>query len=130
MKREVLAPKGLWDSTKYHFSQAIRVREFKDIIMISGQTGITEDFQIVEGLEAQATLSLDCIKKIITEAGGTMENIVKLNVYFLDVSQLSVFEKALAVHFPNGKYPAQTAIEVKALALPPLLIEIEAMVAL
>jgi 2-iminobutanoate/2-iminopropanoate deaminase len=130
MNREVLRPEGLWDSTKYHFSHAVRIRDFKDLLLISGQTGITNDLKVVQGIDEQIKLSLNYIKRIIEQSGGKMDNIVKLNVYFRDVGHLPRFEQALSEHFPDGGYPAQTVVEVKALALPELLIEVEAMVAL
>ncbi|MGH7905268.1 MAG: RidA family protein [Candidatus Binataceae bacterium] len=129
MQRDNLAPKGVWDASRFHFSQAVRVREAKDLLMISGQVGITEDFKVVEGIEAQARLALENMRRIIIEAGGTMNNIIKLTAYFRDVSQLEAFEKVLTEFFKEG-YPAQTALEIKALALPELLIEIEAIAAL
>lgn len=129
MRREVMVPKGLWNSAQFHFSHAVRARELKDLLVISGQVGIDEQTRVVEGFDAQCRLAFQSIARIVEQAGGTMANIIKVNAYFCDISKLPDYEKVLAEYFPDGAYPAQTVIEVKSLALPNLLLEIEALAA-
>lgn len=130
MHREVMIPKGLWDASQFHFSHAVRVRDFKDLLLISGQVGIGETGQVVDGFAAQCRLAFQSIEKIVTQAGGSMANIIKINAYFRDVTKLGEYEKVLADYYPAGAFPAATVIEVKSLALPSLLLEIEALAAL
>jgi 2-iminobutanoate/2-iminopropanoate deaminase len=66
MKIERLKPNNVWDSTPYKFSQAIRVRESQDLLFISGQAGMDERGQIVQGLEAQIRQTFENIRRVVT----------------------------------------------------------------
>jgi enamine deaminase RidA (YjgF/YER057c/UK114 family) len=125
MQKEVLSPNTVWDSSRYNFSQAIRVRQPNEFLVIAGQSGINAQGKIVEGIEAQIRLSFENIRRIVTAAGGSMANIVKLNAYFLDIGALPLYTNILGEFFTDG-FPAATVVEVQRLALPGLLFEVEA----
>ena len=55
-----------------------------------------------------------------------MDDIVKLNVYALDVGYRPVIAEARAAAFPDGQFPASTFVVISGLAAPDFLIEIEA----
>ena len=129
MERDTLTPEGVWDSSPYRFSQAIRVRNFQEILFIAGQVGMDEQGRIAEGVEAQIRQAFENIQRIVISAGGTVENIVKLNGYVRDVSALGPYTEILGEVF-QGSFPAATVVEVKSLALEPLLVEIEAIAVL
>jgi enamine deaminase RidA (YjgF/YER057c/UK114 family) len=79
-------------------------------------------------LVGQFELTLSNIKTVVEEAGGTLANIVKLNIYVLDVddylSKLKPLGEVYRKYF--GKhYPAMTLAEVKGLYNDGALIEIE-----
>jgi 2-iminobutanoate/2-iminopropanoate deaminase len=129
MQIERLKPVNVWDSTSYKFSQAIRVRESRDLLFIAGQAGIDEHGQIVQGLEAQIRQSFENICRVVSEAGGSMANVVRITGYLRDMKALEVYTKAVDEFFA-GSLPAATVVEVKSLALEPLLVEIDAIAAL
>ena len=58
-----------------------------------------------------------------------MADVVKINWYVRDMSQLAVYREVRNQFFGAGPYPASTLVEVKGLALEDLLIEVEAIVA-
>ena len=65
------------------------------------------------------------MKLVLEDAGATFENVVKLNAYFVNIDHLDEYSKIMSNYFPTG-YPAQTVVEIKRLALPDLLMEVEA----
>jgi 2-iminobutanoate/2-iminopropanoate deaminase len=129
MKIERLKPNNVWDSTPYKFSQAIRVRESQDLLFISGQAGMDERGQIVQGLEAQIRQTFENIRRVVTGAGGSMENVIRITGYLRDMGALETYTKIMSEFFQN-KLPAATVVEVTALALQPLLVEVDAIAVL
>ena len=116
----------------YGLSEAIR---HGDTLTIAGQTGMNAAHQIVEGgLKAQALQAFRNIREIIELAGGSVENIVHLT-WYLAPSERSFMEDALDVTmarnevFP-GVVAGSTAVRVKELLTPDILIEIQSVVAL
>ena len=120
----LLAPYGL--------SEAVRHGE---TLTIAGQTGMTADHQIVDGgMKAQALQAFRNIREIVALAGGGVENIVHLTWYVAD-NPRSFLEDALDITAARaeilpGIAPGSTAVRVKALLTPDILVEIQAVVAL
>ncbi|HEX4183319.1 MAG TPA: RidA family protein [Caulobacteraceae bacterium] len=105
------------------------------LLYVAGQTGIGEDHQLVAGgLRAQALQAFRNIRAIIELAGGDPEDLVHLTWHLADGPR-SFMEDALDVTaareevFP-GVVTGSTAVRVKALLTPELLIEIQAVAAL
>src|SRR5579872_902596 len=125
MRIERLKPTSVWDSTPYNFAQAVRVRQNQDLLFIAGQAGIDESGQILQGLEAQVKQSFENIRRVVIDAGGSMANVVRITGYLRDMKALEVYTKIVSEFFA-GNLPAATVVEVKALALEPLLVEVDA----
>ena len=103
------------------YSQAIDTGSF---VFISGQ--IPENpatGEIPEGIEAQAAQSMANIKAILTEAGLTMDNVVKTTVFLADMSLFADMNKVYAENF-TAPFPARSAVAVKELPKQ-VLVEIE-----
>ena len=122
-EKKLINPTGteaIYESLK--FSQAIRVG---DQLWISGQVGIDDDFKVKEGLESQTRQAFENLEQVIHEAGGALVDVVELVTYHKNISDMPVFAKVKSEFFPND-YPAWTALEVSALVMPELLVEIRA----
>ena len=98
-----------------------------NLVIISGQASINENGEVVGAgdFDAQAEQVFKNIRRTLEAAGSSMEKIIKVNIYLTDMGH---FPKIVAL---RGKYftqpwPADTIIGVTALALPELMIEIEA----
>ncbi|MFQ5913091.1 MAG: Rid family hydrolase [Nitrospinota bacterium] len=78
-----------------------------------------------EPVAVQAWAIYDQYQKILAEHGCTMEHIVKQVVYLRDVSDIPIVED-VARHFFGDSAPATTILQIKQLAVPTYLIEIEA----
>lgn len=65
------------------------------------------------------------IRKLIGEAGGKMEHIVKITVYLTDIRNREAVYRTMGEYL-KGVYPASTGVVVQALARPEWLVEIDA----
>ncbi|AMQ28271.1 TPA: RidA family protein [Legionella pneumophila] len=103
-----LAPKAIGT-----YSQAIRSGE---IVFLSGQIPLDpETMQICsDDIKLQITQVLENLSAVCEEAGGSLANIVKLNVYLTDLSYFPLINEAMSRYF-SEPYPARAAIEVSAL---------------
>lgn len=112
------------------FSQAWRVDDARSIVFVSGQASISPDGELVgEGdFEAQTRQVFENLRTVLAEAGTSLDAIVKVTVYLTDMSMLRDYARIKAEYI-GGDQPASTAIEVSSLALPGMLIEVEAIAA-
>lgn len=118
----------------YGLSEAVRHGR---TLTIAGQTGMTAQHQIIEGgLRAQALQAFRNIREIVELAGADVENIVHLTWYLADgPSARSFMADALEVTAARaeilpGIAPGSTAVRVKELLTPEILVEIQTVVAL
>jgi enamine deaminase RidA (YjgF/YER057c/UK114 family) len=104
------------------------------IVYIAGQVSSDASGQLVgEGdFEAQAEQVFRNLKAAVEAAGGTMADVIKMNVYLVDEVPQEAVAKLRAVRdrYVNvAKPPASTLVVVSRLARPGWLLEIEAVVA-
>ncbi len=118
----------------FGLSEAVRAGQ---VLYLAGQTGMDERHQIVEGgLKAQAAQAFRNIKAVIEAAGGEVENLVHLTWYLADgPAARSFMEDAIEIAAAReevlpGIRPGSTAVRVKELLTPEILIEIQAICAL
>ena len=111
-----------------HYADAVR---FGDLLFVSGVTALGPDQRVVgEGdVVRQAQAVFEGLAKILEAAGASFADVLKVTVFLLDVEDRSRINPVRQAYFGPHK-PASTLIGVKALALPELLIEIEAVVGL
>jgi reactive intermediate/imine deaminase len=94
------------------YSQAVKAG---NTVYLSGQIGLDPlTMNLVAGFEAQAQQTFKNFAAVVTAAGGTLDNIVKLNVYLLDMTNFALVNEVMAQHF-NEPYPARAAVAVKEL---------------
>lgn len=94
------------------YSQAVQVG---DTVYLSGQIGLDPaTMQMVDGIDAQIIRVLDNLKAVIEAAGGTLADIVKLNVFLTDLAHFAKVNEAMNRYF-SPPFPARAAIGVKEL---------------
>ena len=116
-------------SLQYGFNQGELVEGGKRILYCSGQTALDENAKpLHEGdLRAQTTHALDNVEAVLTEAGMTLSNVVRLTVYTTDVDAMIQNFDALVARLDAAEVrPAQALLGVSRLAFPELLPELEA----
>ncbi|MBA2483386.1 MAG: RidA family protein [Nitrosomonas sp.] len=96
------------------YSQAIRVSA-GETIYLSGQIGLDAvTMQMVNGIEAQIQQVFLNLKAVATASGGSLQDIVKLNIYLTEMDNFAMVNEKMASYF-DQPYPARAAIGVKAL---------------
>lgn len=95
------------------YSQAIRTAK---TVYLSGQIPLVpETMEIIsEDISEQIHQVFRNLSAVATAAGGSLNDIVKLNVYLTDLSHFPVVNEIMAEYF-NEPYPARAAIGVAAL---------------
>ncbi|VEF46539.1 endoribonuclease L-PSP [Bacillus freudenreichii] len=95
--------------------------------MLSGQASIDEHGKIigVNDFEQQAKQTFANLDKLLKEAGSNLQQIIKVTIYLTDMSYFPKVVELRKKYF-TPPYPADTIVEVKSLALPELMIEIDA----
>ncbi len=94
------------------YSQAVRAG---DTVYLSGQIGLDPaNMQMVDGIDAQITRVFDNLQAVARAAGGTLADVVKLNVYLTDLGNFARVNEAMAKYFTEP-YPARAAVGVAAL---------------
>ena len=95
------------------YSQAIRAG---NLVFISGQIPLDpKSMQMIDGdINDHIKQVLTNIKSIVEESGGTMNDIVKINVYLKDLEHFQNVNSVMESYF-DEPYPARAAVEVSRL---------------
>jgi len=97
-----------------------------DVIFFSGQAAINEQGEVVGAgdFDAQLQQVFHNIDRLLHAAGSSRDQIVKVTIYLTDMGNFPKIVQARKVYF-QYPYPADTVVEVRALALPDLMVEID-----
>ena len=94
------------------YSQAIRTG---NTVWLSGQIGLDPaSGQMVEGIDAQVEQVFANLRAVVEAAGGTLAQLVKVNVYLTDLAHFGKVNEAMAKYFAEPD-PARAAIGVASL---------------
>ena len=112
MKKEIIstdkAPQAIGT-----YSQAVKVN---NTVYISGQIPlIPESMEMLNGsVEEQIHQVFKNLQELTKAAGGTLDNVVKLNIFLTDLNNFPTVNQVMAQYFAEP-YPARAAIGVKEL---------------
>jgi enamine deaminase RidA (YjgF/YER057c/UK114 family) len=115
-------------SVELGYNQGEIVTGHTRTLYCAGQTAMSADGkpQHTEDMAAQLALSLDNLEAVLGEAGMSLANVVRLNVYTTDVDRLFEHYGVLASRLgAAGVAPSTTMLGVTRLALPDLMVELE-----
>jgi len=95
------------------YSQAVRVG---DTVYVSGQIPLDPATgTLVSGdIEAEIRRVLENLSAIVQAAGGSLAQVVKVNVYLTDLAHFPIVNQLMATYF-SEPYPARAATGVAAL---------------
>jgi len=94
------------------YSQAVKVGA---TVYLSGQIGLDPvSMQMVEGIEAQVHRVFQNLQAVAGAAGGSLADVVKLNVYLTDLGHFALVNTIMAEYFQQP-YPARAAVGVSQL---------------
>ncbi|MCG8365350.1 MAG: RidA family protein [Pseudanabaenales cyanobacterium] len=141
--REVIIPKGmeiLYE--KYHYCPGVKVG---NTLYISGQVGRDANLQVVEETEAQFVQAFKNVKKVLSAAGATFDDVVEMITYhvtgvsagqsqaqlsptseqqLLTIPHLPLFIKVKDRYFTH-RFPTWTGVGITGLSTPGLIVEIK-----
>lgn len=97
-----------------------------NLVFLSGQAAIDEQGAVVgvDDFDAQAAQTFANIGRVLEAAGSSMQQIVKVTIYLTDMDNFPKILELRERHF-TPPYPADTIVEISALGLPELMIEVD-----
>jgi enamine deaminase RidA (YjgF/YER057c/UK114 family) len=97
-------------------------------VYIAGQVALDRSGVVVGpgDIPVQARQVFDNLQTALHAVGATFEQVVKLNYYLVDATQLPVVREVRDEYVNTQQPPASTAVEVRRLVRDDLLIEVEA----
>ena len=110
-----------------HFSQATTIEARGRLVFVSGMTARRPDGSVagVGDVEAQTRQVLDNIKAAMEAAGGTLDDVCRVDVYIRNMEHFDTIHKVRREYF-KPPLPASTMVEVTKMVSPDYLIEISA----
>ena len=89
------------------YSQAVRAG---NTVYMSGQIPLNPiTMEMVEGFEQQAVQVFENLKAVAEAAGGSLKDIVKLNIYLTDLGNFATLNDEMGRYF-RAPYPARAAV--------------------
>ncbi len=109
-----------------NYAHAVRVAGGATVY-VAGQVGWDREGRMTSReLRGQIEQAFANVAAALEAAGAALADVVKVNAYMVDITQFPVYSEVRNRLFPAPDFPASTVIEVKSLAKPEWLIEIEA----
>ena len=129
MKEQISSPKLA--KPNGHFSQATAIEAQGKLVFISGMTARTADGSVagIGNVEVQTRQVCENLKAAVEAAGGTLDDIVRVDVYVRNIEHFPVIHKVRAEYFKTP-VPASTMVEVAKMVNAEYLIEISAIAVL
>ena len=94
------------------YSQAVKVGQ---TVYLSGQIPLDPaTMQLVEGFDNQVKRVFDNLRAVCEAAGGTLNDLVKVNVYLIDLTNFARVNEIMATYLQQP-YPARAAVGVASL---------------
>ena len=95
------------------YSQAVQTGQ---TVYLSGQIPLVpQTMELIEGdIKAQISRVFDNLSAVATASGGSLADIVKLNIYLTDLSNFPIVNEVMATYF-DEPYPARAAVGVSEL---------------
>jgi len=96
------------------YTQAVKVSG-GSTVYLSGQIGLDPaTMKMADGIEAQIRRVLDNLQAVALATGGSLDDVVKLNVYLTDLAHFGRVNELMMNYFKQP-YPARAAVGVASL---------------
>lgn len=124
MAKTVINPAGMAAPNGYSYA----IKKTGTPVFISGQVALDGAGKVVgeNDAAAQTEQVFQNLRTVVEASGGTLDDVVKLTIFVTDPSYRPAVAAARLKYFTEGQYPASTYLVVSALAVPQLLVEVEA----
>ena len=110
-----------------HFSQGVIAPAGGRMVFISGMTARDVNGSVIGAgdIEAQTRQVCENLKHAVGAAGGTLNDIVRVDVFVRNIEHFDVIHRVRREYF-DAPAPASTLLEVSKMVSPEMLIEINA----
>jgi enamine deaminase RidA (YjgF/YER057c/UK114 family) len=124
-RRELISPPEIHPAPGFSH---IAIGRGQKLVCFAGQVALAPDFSLIgEGdLAEQTRAAMRNLGHALTAAGATWDDVVRRTIYTIDATRYEVITEAIEQVQGSTEHPAQTIVGVTGLAVPGLLIEIEA----
>ena len=121
--KQIVDPGWAYDK-EYQYAQAVRAG---NLVLLAGQCPVdAQGTTVAEGeIRGQTRQVFENIKAVLAAAGLTLDDIVEIVSYHVDLADLHAMAEVKAEYLTHD-FPAWTAVGVTALAFPGQLLEIKA----
>ncbi|WP_431324671.1 Rid family hydrolase [Rhizobium sp. YTU87027] len=97
------------------------------LLFVAGQIGVDKSGQLGKSVQEQASLALENLGRVLTEAGCGFADVIAMNTYHVgDCTLVNEWFLPLKKDIFPAPYPAWTSMGITSLAIPGALIEISA----
>lgn len=97
---------------------------YTNCFVLGGQVFMSGQVAAGDGMKAQARAVFTKVRHLLEAAGGSLSDVVKMTVYVTDMGKRAELGQVRAEFFPGDK-PCSTLVEVKALAMPEYVVEVD-----
>lgn len=118
-------PPGIWPQNGRAFNHAVAQGDGV-VVHVTGQV-VWDEHSVVVGVgdaEAQLEKAIDNVRVVLAAAGGRLEDIVSMTIFYLDPADLPAIQRVRSRHFPSATAPVSILIQVVGLVAPELLVEV------
>jgi enamine deaminase RidA (YjgF/YER057c/UK114 family) len=124
MAKTVINPPTLAAPTGYSYA----IKKTGTPVFISGQVALDGQGKLVgeNDAAAQTEQTFQNLQAVVEACGGSLDDIVKITIFVTDPSYRPAVAAARLKYFKEGQWPASTYLVVAALAVPQMLVEVEA----
>src|SRR5690606_31732590 len=113
---------------RFHYSYGVRVG---NQLWIAGQVALRDGWVVGEGdIRLQARTVFENLERVVTAAGGTLDDIVETTTYMTDRAYSPVINEVRGEFFRGPVKPTSTLLVIAGLARPELLVEVSAVAVL
>ncbi|MEP6619751.1 MAG: RidA family protein [bacterium] len=115
-------------STPRGYSHVVEVPAGSRMVYVAGQVALDSAGRLVGAgdFRAQAVQVFENLKRALAAAGATFADVVKVNYYVVDASQVVALREVRDRYVNTAAPPASTLVEVRRLFRDDVLLEIEA----
>lgn len=129
MQKTFITPTDMYAPT-WQFNQAIKVSG-GSLLFVSGLLGYRPDGVMAEGIVEQSKVAFENLERVLAAAGGSLSDVVKVNIYVGEDFQTHKDElREARARFFTGDYPVSTLVQVAGFAGADYLFEVEAIAVL
>lgn len=108
MGKQIIGGELVFGGNRMPLSKAVRTGDF---VFLSGQVPLRSDGSVETGsIEDQTRVVMDNIKELLGEAGCTLSDVFKANVWLSDRADFAGFNRVYAEYFPEEP-PVRSAVE-------------------